>query len=70
MNRAGFWPLIFMQIFCLKKATLLLCPGQTFRPFLKKERQINQDMNRKFLDDGNISNYETRVVTVLKNTDL
>ncbi len=61
----GFLAADFYADFLLEKGSLIVVPRANFPSILKKERQINQDMNRKFLDD-NISNYETRVVEVLK----
>lgn len=61
----GFLAADFYADFLLEKGNLIVVPRANFPSILKKERQINQDMNRKFLDD-NISNYETKVVNVLK----
>ncbi len=61
----GFLAADFYADFLLEKGSLIVVPRANFPSILKKERQINQDMNRKFIDD-NIANYETRVVTVLK----
>jgi hypothetical protein len=61
----GFLAADFYADFMLEKGNLIVVPRANFPSILKKERAINQDMNRKFLDD-NISNYEARVVTVLK----
>ncbi len=61
----GFLAADFYADFLLEKGSLIVVPRANFLSILKKERQINQDMNRKFLDD-NVSNYETKVVTVLK----
>ena len=61
----GFLAADFYADFMLEKGNLIVVPRANFPSILKKERQINQDMNRKFLDD-NISNYEARVVNVLK----
>ncbi len=49
----------------LEKGNLIVVPRANFPSILKKERQINQDMNRKFMDD-HTTNYETKVVDVLK----
>ncbi len=51
--------------FSLKTGNLIVVPRANFPSILKRERQINQDMNRKFSDD-HVINYETRVVHVLK----
>ena len=51
--------------FSLEKGNLIVVPRANFPSILKRERQINQDMNRKFSDD-HVVNYETRVVHVLK----
>jgi len=61
----GFLAADFYADFLLEKGNLIVVPRANFPSILKKERQINQDMNRKFLDDD-ISNYETKVVNVLK----
>ncbi|MCK5100200.1 MAG: succinylglutamate desuccinylase/aspartoacylase family protein, partial [Desulfobacteraceae bacterium] len=61
----GFLAADFYADFLLEKGNLIVVPRANFPSILKKERKINQDMNRKFLDD-NISNYETKVVNVLK----
>jgi len=61
----GFLAADFYADFLLEKGNLIVVPRANFPSILKKERQINQDMNRKFLGD-NISNYETRIVNVLK----
>jgi len=61
----GFLAADFYADFMLEKGNLIVVPRANFPSILKQERQINQDMNRKFLDD-NIPNYESKVVTVLK----
>ncbi|MFH2093521.1 MAG: M14/M99 family metallopeptidase [Pseudomonadota bacterium] len=61
----GFLAADFYADFLLEKGNLIVVPRANFPSILKKERQINQDMNRKFSDD-NIFNYETKVVSVLK----
>lgn len=61
----GFLAADFYADVLLEKGNLIVVPRANFPSILKKERQINQDMNRKFIDDD-ISNYETKVVTVLK----
>ena len=61
----GFLAADFYADFLLEKGSLIVVPRANFPSILKKERQINQDMNRKFSDDD-IANYETKVVTVLK----
>ncbi len=61
----GFLAADFYADFMLEKGSLIVVPRANFPSILKNERKINQDMNRKFLDD-NISNYETKVVEVLK----
>ncbi len=61
----GFLAADFYADFLLEKGNLIVVPRANFPSILKKERQINQDMNRKFLDD-NIPNYESKVVHVLK----
>ncbi len=62
---AGFLAADFYVDFLLDKGNLVVVPRANFPSILKMERQINQDMNRKFRDDD-IFNYETKVVTVLK----
>ncbi len=62
---AGFLAADFYADFQLEKGNLIVVPRANFPSILRNERQINQDMNRKFLDD-NISNYEMKVVSVLK----
>ncbi|OQY53182.1 MAG: hypothetical protein B6230_01005 [Desulfobacteraceae bacterium 4572_89] len=61
----GFLAADFYADFSLEKGNLIVVPRANFPSILKKERQINQDMNRKFMDDNTI-NYETEVVNVLK----
>ena len=61
----GYLAADFFADFLLEKGNLIVVPRANFPSILKMERQINQDMNRKFLDDD-ISNYETKVVGVLK----
>ena len=61
----GFLAADFYADFLLETGNLIVVPRANFPSILKNERQINQDMNRKFLDD-NISNYEMEVVNVLK----
>ena len=61
----GFLAADFYADFLLEKGNLIVVPRANFPSILKKERKINQDMNRKFLDD-NVSNYESKVVNVLK----
>ncbi len=61
----GFIAADFYADFHLEQGNLIVVPRANFPSILKNERQINQDMNRKFLDD-NISNYEMKVVEVLK----
>ncbi|MCP3943358.1 MAG: hypothetical protein GY710_17990 [Desulfobacteraceae bacterium] len=61
----GFLSADFYADFSLEKGNLIVVPRANFPSILKKERQINQDMNRKFMDDYTL-NYETKVVDVLK----
>jgi sulfur carrier protein ThiS len=49
----------------LKKGNLIVVPRANFPSILKRERKINEDMNRKF-SSGSMGNYEARVVSVLK----
>lgn len=66
----GFLAADFYADFSLRSGNLIVVPRANFPSILKNERQINQDMNRKFLDDqagvASRSTYETRVVGVLK----
>ncbi len=61
----GFLAADFFADFLLEKGNLIVVPRANFPSILKQERKINQDMNRKFLDDD-IPNYEAKVVDVLK----
>lgn len=61
----GFLAADFYADAVLEKGNLIVVPRANFPSILKKERQINQDMNRKFMDD-HTSNYEAKVVNVLK----
>jgi hypothetical protein len=61
----GFLAADFYADFSLEKGNLIVVPRANFPSILKKERQINQDMNRKFMDDTTL-NYEAKVVDVLK----
>nr|NJM01030.1 hypothetical protein [Desulfobacula sp.] len=61
----GYLAADFYADFLLEKGNLIVVPRANFPSILKMERQINQDMNRKFHDDA-IFNYETKVVGVLK----
>jgi helical cell shape controlling family carboxypeptidase len=61
----GFLAADFYADFSLEKGSLIVVPRANFPSILKNERQINQDMNRKFMDDNTV-NYEAEVVTVLK----
>jgi len=61
----GFLAADFYADFSLEKGNLIVVPRANLPSILKKERQINQDMNRKFMDDNTV-NYEAKVVNVLK----
>lgn len=61
----GFIAADFYVDMSLEKGNLIVVPRANFPSILKKERQINQDMNRKFMDDHTY-NYEAKVVDVLK----
>ncbi len=61
----GFLAADFYVDFFLETGNLIVVPRANFPSILKNERQINQDMNRKFMDDDT-DNYEASVVTVLK----
>lgn len=49
----------------LAKGNLIVVPRANFRSIVVNRRKINDDMNRKFADDTR-SNYETKIVTILK----
>lgn len=61
----GFLAADFYADYLLETGNLVVVPRANFPSIMRNERQINQDMNRKFLDD-HISNYEAEVVNVLK----
>ncbi|MBU1196046.1 MAG: succinylglutamate desuccinylase/aspartoacylase family protein [Proteobacteria bacterium] len=61
----GFLAADFFADFLLEKGNLIVVPRANFMSIVKQERKINQDMNRKFLNDD-IPNYESKVVNVLK----
>lgn len=61
----GFLAADFFVDFMLEKGNLIVIPRANFMSILRKERQINQDMNRKFSNDTT-QNYEAEVVEVLK----
>ncbi len=61
----GFLAADFYVDMSLEQGNLIVVPRANFPSILKKERQINQDMNRKFMDD-HTGNYEADVVDVLK----
>ncbi|MFO7753935.1 MAG: M14/M99 family metallopeptidase [Desulfobacteraceae bacterium] len=63
---AGFLAADLYADFSLEKGNLIVVPRANFPSILRKERKINKDMNRKFLDQGD-SYYETQVVHVLKD---
>lgn len=50
----------------LVKGNLIVVPRANFHSILLNQRQVNEDMNRKFADD-NWANYETKVVAILKD---
>lgn len=62
---AGFLAADLYADFSLEKGNLIVVPRANFPSIMKKERKINEDMNRKFLDDKD-RYYETQVVRVLK----
>lgn len=62
---AGFIAADFYVDISLEQGNLIVVPRANFPSILKMERQINQDMNRKFMDD-HVGNYEAEVVDVLK----
>ncbi len=49
----------------LEKGNLIVVPRANFPSILKRRRDINEDMNRKFANNINVD-YEARVVKVLK----
>ncbi len=62
---AGFLAADLYADFSLEKGNLIVVPRANFPSILKKERKINEDMNRTFLDKKG-RHYETQVVHVLK----
>ncbi len=50
----------------LIKGNLIVVPRANFHSILLNQRQVNEDMNRKFAED-NWANYETKVVAILKD---
>ena len=63
---AGFLAADLYADFSLEKGNLIVVPRANLPSILKKERKINEDMNRKFLDEKG-RHYETKVVHVLKD---
>lgn len=61
----GFLAADFFADVALEKGNLIVVPRANFPSILKQERQINQDMNRTFMDE-NATSYEAKVVDVLK----
>lgn len=51
--------------FSLSEGNLIVVPRANFLSIVLKQRQINEDMNRKFAESGR-SNYETKIVGILK----
>ncbi|GAB6095136.1 hypothetical protein JCM14469_13880 [Desulfatiferula olefinivorans] len=49
----------------LTRGNLIVVPRANFYSILLNQRQVNEDMNRKFADDSR-ENYETEVVSILK----
>lgn len=49
----------------LTKGNLIVVPRANFYSIVLNQRQVNEDMNRKFADDRK-QNYETKVVAILK----
>ncbi len=49
----------------LSKGNLIVVPRANFHSILLNQRQVNEDMNRKFAEDSKL-NYEARVVGILK----
>lgn len=50
----------------LTRGNLIVVPRANFYSILLNQRQVNEDMNRKFADDE-MENYETKVVSILKD---
>lgn len=61
----GFLSADLYADFALTKGNLIVVPRANFLSILQNRRQINEDMNRKFADEGSL-NYEAKVVAVLK----
>ena len=51
--------------FSLSKGNLIVVPRANFLSIVLKQRQINEDMNRKFAESGR-ANYESKIVDILK----
>jgi len=51
--------------FFLARGNLIVVPRANFHSIVLYQRQINEDMNRKFAED-NQNNYESKVVVILK----
>ncbi|MCD6185922.1 MAG: hypothetical protein J7K84_09085 [Deltaproteobacteria bacterium] len=51
--------------FFLARGNLIVVPRANFHSIVLYQRQINEDMNRKFAED-NHNNYESKVVVILK----
>ena len=49
----------------LTKGNLIVVPRANFRSIVLRQRQINEDMNRKFSDESR-RNFETEIVAILK----
>lgn len=50
----------------LTKGNLIVVPRANFHSILLNQRQVNEDMNRKFAED-HIQNFEAKVVAILKD---
>ncbi len=61
----GFLSADLYTDFYLAKGNLIVVPRANFQSILLRQRQVNEDMNRKFAEDKK-DNYETRVVKILK----
>ncbi len=61
----GFLSADLYTDFYLAKGNLIVVPRANFQSIVLGQRQVNEDMNRKFADDKK-DNYETRVVKILK----
>lgn len=61
----GFLAADLYADFALEKGNMIVVPRANFPSILKQARQVNEDMNRRFAADNDVS-YEDRVVKILK----